>query len=241
MIFIYLYRMPNDISNSLGVPIISGLIETIDALKEKRKIVATYQICIDILFKFSDIKEATVILADGSSLTINGKNKISLYNILKKNKNAFINVKSMNEKDIDSIQDFAIKDSIMATKSYFTSKFIDKSKDKVMEDIITELGKTHSSKSIRSELDIVYKIISENNLGSIKSLKFTIDNKTTECSTDKDIMNFCKVLTSIILPGNEILSLKELAWENSKNMSYEILLSDDNKLIRNNDGEYTIE
>lgn len=241
MIFVYLYRMPNDVSTSLGVPIISDLIQTIDAIRSKQKIVATYQLCIDTLFKFSDTKEATVILADGTPLTINERNKLSNYTILKKNKNAINKIKTITNEEIDNIKDYAIKDSIMNTKAYFDSKYIDNKKEDLTNDAIDTLSKLHSKNTIRTELDIINKIISDNNLGSIESIKYTIDKDTKECTNNKDINNFCKLLSNIILPNNKLQSIIEIDWNNSKTLNYEILLSSNSKLIRNNNGEYEIE
>lgn len=239
MLFIYLYKMTNDFSSSLGVPIISDLMETIYAIRSKQKIIATYQICIETLFKFSNTKEATIILADGTPLSINEKNKISIYNILKKNKAAVIKIKSMSNIDIDNIKDYSIKDSIINTKSILDSRYMEEHKDQLQNDAINALAKTSNKNKIRTELDIVYKIINDNKLGPIKKVIYSYcSNEETIFDNDKKIKEFCTLINHIVLPNNDI-SFIDVEWKNLKNLYYTIIF-DKYKLERNINGEYNI-
>jgi hypothetical protein len=232
--------MTNDFSSSLGVPIISDLMETIYAIRSKQKIIATYQICIETLFKFSNTKEATIILADGTPLSINEKNKISIYNILKKNKAAVIKIKSMSNTDIDNIKDYSIKDSIINTKSILDSRYMEEHKDQLQNDAINALAKTSNEKKneIRTELDIIDKIINDNELGSIKKVIYNCNNEETIFDDDKKIKGFCTIMNHIVLPNNDI-SILDVEWKNLKDIYYAIVF-DKYKLERNINGEYNI-
>jgi hypothetical protein len=225
--------MPNDISESLGVPIISGIIETIDALKHEEKVVATYQTCIEVLFKYTKVKEATVFLANGESITIDNKNKISTYNIIKKNMDAIAEVQQM---DITSVSDKAKLECIITAKSYMDSIALDKNKDKMEESlnsIVKDFNNNQDNSLLKNELDIVNEIALENKLGSVVGATIFIDNKP-EYISDTEVLckGLFKSLLNIILPKYTVDTTYQMKFEDSIALHYILHFDSGKELVR---------
>lgn len=175
MIYLFMTPQANNASPMNGEKISIGILETIAALDHREKDVCTYNaLVLNKDFKHTD-GELFVVLCNGDLII---PDKMSLKDLLVKEKNAYDSIKNINPKDLPQTEPIK-KQIITSALSYYQGLYMDNHEEEMQEAVTDSIikARTEATKKIRTELDLIAKMAETYNLGTIDS--FMINNGVT--------------------------------------------------------------